>query len=191
MMPFLVVSPDHQQPKLIVGDRLRKQQIDIQVLQLPYNTIMPGGRYLQEAFACFKSGVIITRSRTIRYWIVQHDGVIKWKHFPRYWPFMRGIHRSPVNAAHKGQWRGALILSLIYVWINGWLNNLEAGDLRRHHAHYNVTVMKAVFKVEHNLHFELTKTCHIATSYVRYGVSNANIVDWIDRVIMKPQCIDK
>ena len=36
-----------------------------------------------------------------------HD-VIKWKHFPRYWPFVRGIHRSPVNSLHKGQWRGAL-----------------------------------------------------------------------------------
>ena len=24
-----------------------------------------------------------------------HDDVIKWKHFPRYWPFVRGIHRSP------------------------------------------------------------------------------------------------
>ena len=23
-----------------------------------------------------------------------HDGVVKWKHFPRYWPFVRGIHRS-------------------------------------------------------------------------------------------------
>ena len=23
-----------------------------------------------------------------------HDGVIKWKHFPRCWPFVRGIHRS-------------------------------------------------------------------------------------------------
>ena len=35
----------------------------------------------------------------------------KWKHFPRYLPFMRGIHRSPVNSSHKGQWRGALIFS--------------------------------------------------------------------------------
>ena len=35
-----------------------------------------------------------------------HDGVIKWKHFPRDWPFVRGIHRSPVNSPHKGQWRG-------------------------------------------------------------------------------------
>ena len=35
-----------------------------------------------------------------------HDDVIKWKHFPRYWPFVWGIHRWPVNSPHKGQWRG-------------------------------------------------------------------------------------
>ena len=33
-----------------------------------------------------------------------HDDVIKWKHFPRYWPFVRGIHR----------WLGALMFSLIW-----------------------------------------------------------------------------
>ena len=70
-----------------------------------------------------------------------HDDVIKWKHFPGYWPFVRGIHRSPVNSPHKGQWRGALIFSLICVWINGWVNNREAGDLRRYRAHYDVSVM--------------------------------------------------
>ena len=43
--------------------------------------------------------------------LLQHDEVIKWKHFPRYWPFVRGIHRSPVNSPHKGQWRGALRLN--------------------------------------------------------------------------------
>ena len=32
-----------------------------------------------------------------------HDDVIEWKHFPCDWPFMRGIHRSPVNSPHKGQ----------------------------------------------------------------------------------------
>ena len=41
-----------------------------------------------------------------------HDDVIKWKHFPRYWSFVQGIHRSPVNSPHTGQWRGALMLSL-------------------------------------------------------------------------------
>ena len=70
-----------------------------------------------------------------------HDDVIKWKHFLCYWPFMRGIHRSPVNSPHKGQWRGALMFALVYVWINGWVNNREAGDLRRHRAHYDVIVM--------------------------------------------------
>ena len=44
---------------------------------------------------------------------IVHDDVIKWKHFPRYWPFVRGIHRSPVNSPHKGQWRGALMFTLI------------------------------------------------------------------------------
>ena len=70
-----------------------------------------------------------------------HDDVIKWKHFPGYWPFVRRIHRSPVNSPHKGQWRGALMFSLICARIYGWVNNGEAGDLRRHRAHYVVTVM--------------------------------------------------
>ena len=52
-----------------------------------------------------------------------HDDVIKWKHFPRYWPFVRGIHRPPVNSPHKGQWRGALMFTLICARINGWVNN--------------------------------------------------------------------
>ena len=46
-----------------------------------------------------------------------HDDVIKWKYFPRYRPFVRGIHRSSVNSPHKGQWHGALVLSLICAWI--------------------------------------------------------------------------
>ena len=70
-----------------------------------------------------------------------HDGVIKWKHCPRYWPFVRGIHRSPLNSPHKGQWRGTLMFSLICVWIIDWVNNREAGDLRRYRAHYDVAVM--------------------------------------------------
>ena len=68
-----------------------------------------------------------------------HYDVIKWKHFRRYWPFVQGIHRSPVNSPHKGQWRGALMFSLICAWINGWVNNHEAGGLRRHRAHYDIT----------------------------------------------------
>ena len=51
------------------------------------------------------------------------------------------LHRSPVNSPHKGQWRGASVFSLIWVWINGWVNSREAGNLRRYRAHYDTTVM--------------------------------------------------
>ena len=68
-----------------------------------------------------------------------------WRHQveknPRYWPFVRGIHRSPGNSPHKGQWREALMFSLICAWINGWVNNGAAGDLRCDRAHHDVTVM--------------------------------------------------
>ena len=53
--------------------------------------------------------VVITHDKVTE----THDDVIKWTHFPLYWPFVWGIHRSPVNFPHKGQWRGALIFSLI------------------------------------------------------------------------------
>ena len=72
---------------------------------------------------------------------IHHDAVIKWKHFPRYWPFVQGIHRWPVNSPHKGQWRGAVMLSLICTWTYVWVNNKDAGDLRRHRVHYDVTVV--------------------------------------------------
>ena len=65
----------------------------------------------------------------------------KWEHFPGYWPFVRGIHRSLVNPPHKGQWRGALTFSLICAWINGWVNNRVACGLGRNRAHYDITVM--------------------------------------------------
>ena len=65
----------------------------------------------------------------------RHDNVITWKDFPRYWHFVRGIHRS------QGQWRAAL-LPLICAWTNGWANNRHTGDLNRHGAHYNVIVMR-------------------------------------------------
>ena len=85
-----------------------------------------------------------TGNTTYLYWDgsqAEHDDVIKWEHFLCYWPFVRGIHRWPVNSPHKCQSRGDLMFSLICVWINGWVNNREAGDLRRHRAHYDVIVI--------------------------------------------------
>ena len=56
--------------------------------------------------------------------------------FPSYSPFVRGIHRTPVDSSNKGQWRGALVFSLICAWTNAWANNRDACDLRRNRAHY-------------------------------------------------------
>ena len=85
--------------------------------------------------------VVLVTDAFMRYSTMTCD-VIKWKHFPRYWLSVRGIHRSPVNSLHKGQWHGALMFSLIGAWMNGWVNNREAGDWRRLRAHYAVTVMR-------------------------------------------------
>ena len=44
------------------------------------------------------------------------DDVIKRKHFPLYRPFVKGIHRSPLDSPHKGRWHGALMFSFICAW---------------------------------------------------------------------------
>ena len=102
------------------------------------------------------------------YMITSSNGDI----FPRYRPFVRAIHRSPVISPRKGQWRGALMFSLIWVWINGWVNNREAGDLRRHRAHCDVIVM-----ITNHSHISLNVSItngwrRLITLQWRNGVSN-------------------
>ena len=83
--------------------------------------------------------------------------------FLRYWPFARGNHRSPVNSPHKGPWHGALKLSLICAWINVWVNKREAGELRRHQSHYDVTVILTMIRawVVDNIHsFQMDVLAH-------------------------------
>ena len=124
----------------------------------------PWSSSIQIITYCLNRNIIWSRSHCV--WC--HDDVIKWKYFPRYWPFVRGIHRSPVNFSHKGQWRGALMFPLICVWINGWVNNREAGYLRRHRAHYDVTVM---YKC--NIYLASIRIdCHAAFTFVNYIYSS-------------------
>ena len=66
-----------------------------------------------------------------------HDDNIKRKHFARYWPFVKRIHRPP--PPQKRPVTRNLVFSLIFAWTNGWANNREAGDLRPRRAHYGVT----------------------------------------------------
>ena len=51
-----------------------------------------------------------------------HGEVIKWKYFPRDWPFV------------QGQWCRTLMFAFICVWANGWATNRDADDLRCHRA---------------------------------------------------------
>ena len=64
---------------------------------------------------------------------------IKWKHFQRYWPFVRVIHRLPVNSPHKGQWRGSLMVSLWGRWFETPSRPLwrPSNGMRRIHAGIN------------------------------------------------------
>ena len=80
-----------------------------------------------------------------------HDDVIKWKHFPCYWPFVRGIHRWPVDSPHKGQWRWALMFSLMCACTNDWANTPDTCVLRRHVALCDVTVMRQECSVDTNI----------------------------------------
>ena len=73
-----------------------------------------------------------------------HDDVIKWKHFPRCWPSVQGIHRSAVNHPHKTSDADLWYFLWSAPWINNWVNNREAGDLRRHRAHYDVIVVSEI-----------------------------------------------
>ena len=71
---------------------------------------------------------------------VYHNYVIKWKHFPRYWPIVRGIHQSRWNPRARPVTRSFDVFFYLRL-NNGWVNNRETGDLRRHRAHYDVIVI--------------------------------------------------
>ena len=120
------LSPLYHALALTVGPGNCTSNFDVDEVYITYFT----GSCQNENFQCSQ-----------RRQFHQHDDVTKWKHFTHYWPFVRGIHRLPVNSPHKGQWRGALGFSLIWAWVNRWVHNCEAGDLRRHRAHYDVIVM--------------------------------------------------
>ena len=118
-----------------------------------------------------------------RIFVRGHDDVIKWKHFPRYWPFVRGIHRSPVNSPHKGQWRGALMFSLICVWINDWVNNREAGDLRLYRTHYDVIVMVYRWPMDSS-HKAPVMGC-IFMLWRRQETSSCNQIIWVWFLVLR------
>ena len=78
-------------------------------------------------------------------YFAQYFHISWWRHqmeiFSASLALCAGKSPIPGNSLHKGQWHWALMFSLICAWINDWINNREAGDLRRHRGHYDVNVM--------------------------------------------------
>ena len=94
----------------------------------------------------------------------------------------------PVNSPHKGQWRGALMFTLICARINDWVNNREAGDLRRLLDHYDVSVMIAY----HLPRVHLKTNCHrllwyehFKNAWYAYRLTTLQHIDWLERTKQK------
>ena len=110
-----------------------------------------------------------------KYCLIKHDDdVIKWNQFPRYWPFV------PVNSPHKGQWRGALMFSLVFPSTNSWVNNRDADDLRRHDTHYDVIVMDIWDDASSHINDPIT-----VTSNERRGYSNHRQFDCLFKSLFR------
>ena len=134
---------------------------------------------------------------------LSHDDVIRWKHFPRYCPFVRGIRQSPVNFPHKGQWRGSLMFSLICAWINAWINNREAGDLTRHHAcndtshtqPKNTSGQKPTYMQECWSHVSVIQAVYDRVRIIDLASWNSNYIswmhsNWLDRLDISTPIVD-
>ena len=61
---------------------------------------------------------------------------------------VKSTHIKPKNKTQQAWHMTWIILGtksfpLMYAWTNGWANNRDAGDLRRHRAHHDVTVIES------------------------------------------------
>ena len=136
--------------------------------------------------------IIIIIWPRIRIWIivkhiekydVRRKNVSWWRHqmetFSALLAICAGNSPVPDEFPHKGQRRRALMFSLIFAWINGWVNNREAGYFRRYRAHYDVIVMLIqsislsqngyfIFYIENKIAFCFKKGCFIGPQNQRF-----------------------
>ena len=81
-----------------------------------------------------------------------------------------GIHQSPGYSLHKGQWRGALMFSLICAWASRLINDRDAGDLRRPRARYDVTVMIHTDKLTDACSFTSSPCWNLTVELLKTGI---------------------
>ena len=145
---FFVMSPEYLSPLLLKRFVTYSLEDDNKLIQQKRVPLLL--QYFFSELWCTSRGFVASQYKKrcnfrkfLTTLIKLHDDVIRRKLFPRYWPFVRGIRRPLVNSPHKGQWHGALMFSSICAWTNDWIKNRDAGDLRHHHAHYDVTILLA------------------------------------------------
>ena len=118
-------------------DACRDQYLDQPITQPVILPVIGRSLYFTDSFTATRSGLWSSLGEQGVYF---HNDVIKWKHFPRYYLYgeFTGNRRIPRTKATDVE----LWCVFILAWINGWVNNGEAGDLRHHRTHYDVTVIR-------------------------------------------------
>ena len=185
----------HQSLQPVISDANTPSTPNIPT-SIPIGNIRIGQTFLSWFFKTYSDIVIRPTDSCTSYHWDTHDDFIKWKHFPCDWPFVRGFHRSPVISLHTGQWRAALMFSLIGAWINGWVNNREAGDLGRHRAHHDVTVMYYILACSGTSRFIL-RSMAAPWLYDRYCITFCTpsyyislfYWIWLSELSMTKQCV--
>ena len=136
-MTWLLTSPGHQQLwywLFRINASLFSMEEDFEYLQYLIAKISQKRRYSFVPLKINSARHVLTNA----WWRHQMEA------FSALLAICAGNSPVPLNSRHKGQWRGALMFSLICARINGWVNNGEAGDLRRHRSHYDVIVMNPI-----------------------------------------------
>ena len=124
------------------------------------NTLNQEGSHVDKPHRTASEVVKLTlATKVMTNWSTWQSSYSWWRQSLRVTGHLSGEYRSLVNSPHKGQWRGALMFSLICAWIKGWLNNHAAYDLRRHRAIYDVVVMAVcdcAMRIFHDWPFRLS-----------------------------------
>ena len=120
---------------------------DRTIFQISYNIKNVISVSVKSAHICHLPAVSV---RWLSFMFPQYETISPWwRHQMETFPALLALcaGNSPVTGEfpHKDQWRGALIISLIFAGINGWVNNRGAGDSSRHRAHYDITVVPRRF----------------------------------------------
>ena len=117
-----------------------------QRLQVTYNIILGGSEAANGTLYSLSTHIIqLEQTKLLTDWKLLFSHVTAFPLHTRWRHQMETF--SALLALCAGQWRRALMFSLICVWINDWVKNREAGDLRRHRGHYDVTVMCSQQKI--------------------------------------------